>query len=483
MLPTSRAAADRRILIVDDDLASARQLSQFLARPDRIIKMANRGTEALEWLVEGHFALAIARWRLADGMALDLAREIQTKRLPVTMIVTVAPELKIDVTAAEELGVYDLFLEPFDAADCERVVAEVLDDRELDSRTARAAPRVSGMNSADRLVGESAAINALRQAIERLIADPVHVLLTGEPGVGKRHFARMLHQLDSDRLGPCAVIPCEGIPAEMLEADLFGRIGPTAVGARSGRLDQCRDGTIVLESIDALPIETQRKLLRFLKTGSLERPGSVEAIESNVRIVAIARGRLEIAVRNGRFLPPLLELLSAARIEIPPLRDRPEDIRPLIEHGIDRAAAAGVPRRAFSHAATDCLLRHSWPENTRELLNLVERLAICTRDDEVQVSDLPIPLRELDSTWSSELGLPLMAEIDLRRPLRELLESLVERTERLYLRRQLERCRGRIGATAGASGLSRRSMSDKVKRYGIDKARFKRSASRPDTAT
>jgi len=462
---------DRRILIVDDSELTCRQLSQVLSGEGRRIKVVTDGTEALERIVDGNFSLVLTDLRM-DGHGidgLDLIREIRQRDLPVTVIVMTGFASIDTAVKAMQLGAYDYLIKPIDPDQLKVQVEKALEDRQLldEIQEARASHRQRfGFHN---LLGTGPRMREVFERIERIASSNCTVLITGETGSGKELVAQALHHADATRSGPLVAVNCAALPEPLLESELFGHEKGAFTGAdrrRQGRFELAEGGTLLLDEIGDLPLGVQAKLLRVLQDGTFERVGGTETLRVNTRILASTNLDLEAAVAAGRFREDLYYRLNVVTIALPPLRERIEDLPLLLEHFQKRLEERGYPRRDFARDTIAKLSGYDWPGNVRELEHLVEQMIITAPEEVIKPEHLPAYVR-------SNREAPLDLGFDARRPLHEITKELTERIEGAYLRRVLEKHRGRIDRCAAHSGLSRRSISEKLRAYGIDKADYK----------
>jgi two-component system NtrC family response regulator len=460
---------DRRILVVDDSELVCQQLSQLLALPDRQIKVAHDGTTALEWLVERNFALVLTDLCLPGINGLDLIREIRQRDLPVTVIVMTGYASVDSAVTAMKLGAYDYLPKPIDSVRLEVLVGQALEDRKLLDEVGALRQNLHERYSFHNLLGKSPRMREVFSRVARVSPSSCTVLLTGETGTGKELVAQAIHYTDPTREGPLVAVNCAALPEPLLESEFFGHERGSFTGAdrqTKGRFEQAKGGTLLLDEIGELPLGMQAKLLRVLQDGTFERVGGSEVISADCRVIASTNLNLAAAVAAGRFREDLYYRLNVVTIELPPLRERVDDIPLLVDHFIRRLRDRKLPEKSVSRETLSRLARYDWPGNVRELEHVIEQVVVTTHGPVIEPENLP---PQIVSTREE----PFSLEFDLQRPLQEITDELTERVERAYLGRVLERYRGRIDRCAAHCGLSRRSISEKLRRYRIDKSAFK----------
>ncbi len=461
---------DRRILVVDDSELTCQQISNLLARDDRRIKVVHDGSTALEWLVEGNFSLVLTDLQLPGIGGLDLIREIRAKNLPIPAIVMTGYASIATAVEAMQLGAYDYLTKPLDPVRLEVLVDQALKDRTLQDEVAALRRGLHRKFSFHNLFGRSARMREVFARVARVAPSACTVLITGETGTGKELVAQAIHDADpARRSGPMIAVNCAALPEQLLESELFGHEKGAFTGAdrvKKGRFELARGGTLFLDEVGEIPLGMQAKLLRVLQEGRFERVGGSESIEANARVVAATNVDLPSAVAEGKFREDLLYRLNVVTIDLPPLRERPEDIPVLVSHFLKRLEERRYPAKTFARETFARLARYEWPGNVRELEHLVEQLLLTSPRAQIAPEDLPA---HLVATREE----PFSLDFDLLRPLQEITSELTERVERAYLLRVLEKYRGRIDRISEHCGLSRRSISEKLRRYRIDKADFK----------
>jgi len=279
------------------------------------------------------------------------------------------------------------------------------------------------------------------------------VLITGESGTGKDHLARLVHELSARRDAPYLKIDCASLPQELVESELFGHERGAFTGAverKLGRLELAADGTIVLDEVAALAPGIQAKLLRVLEERTFERLGGTETLRIAARLIALTNANLAQAVAAGRFREDLYFRLNVLTITVPPLRDRPGDTLPLAEHLLARLAAVhGRADAALGDNARHVLAAYAWPGNVRELKNVIERALVFSKGATLEPEDFPESVRAADTGAGSRL-------------------RSLEDVEREAIRSTLEATRYKITKAAEILGISRKTLLDKRKKYGLD---------------
>ena len=463
-------AMDRRILVVDSSESTRETLTKRLTKPTWVVEAAEDATEALECLLDSNYSLVLIDLRLPGLSGLEFLVEIRKRDIPVTVIVTAASASVDAVVEAMRLGAYDFVEKPFDLERLDLLVENALAERSLQDEVQSLRTGRSERFAFDKLLGRSLRMREVFGRVARVASSNCSVLVTGETGTGKELVAQAIHYNDRTRRGPLVAVNCAAIPESLLESEFFGHEKGAFTSAerrRTGRFEQASGGTLLLDEVGSLPMAMQAKLLRVLQDGTFERVGGSETIRSEARILATTNESLGLAVAEGRFREDLYYRLNVVTIELPPLRDRIEDLPLLIEHFLERLQARGFPPRKLAPETLARLARHAWPGNVRELEHVIEQMAITSPEESILPTAIPpqIIVESLEDRFSLDF------DEDLHLP--DITEALTERVERAYLQQVLEKYRGRIDPAARHCGLSRRTISEKLKRYGIDKAEFK----------
>jgi DNA-binding NtrC family response regulator len=353
------------------------------------------------------------------------------------------------------------------------------------------ASRVGGDSEQSFRLDDFSAVSAPMQHLldlaRRVARADSTLLILGETGVGKEWLARSIHAEGPRSEGPFVAVNCAAVPESLLESELFGHERGAFTGSvrtRRGHFELAHRGTLFLDEVADLPVHLQAKLLRVLEDRKIQRLGAERPIAIDVRIMAATNRDLGAALAAEQFREDLYFRLSVVTLQVPPLRERREDIAPLAHGYLERfAQQLGRPGLAMREDVLQALECYGWPGNVRELINVIERAVLLCRGTEITCADLPAPLvaQQPDSDPEQALG-PLAGgpapDHWLDRPLKEVRREAIEAVESVYLRGLLERTDGRVGETARLAGIDPRSLFSKMRRYGLRKEEFRLSKGR-----
>jgi DNA-binding NtrC family response regulator len=464
------ASAMRRILIVEDNALAAKQLQQVLqSEPHLVVDTSADGRQALQSIEENNYSIVITDLRMPGFDGMQLIKEIRERGLPVTVIVTTGHGSIDEAVQAIRLGAYDFLTKPIDVENLRLVVDRALRERSLQDEVTQLRSQLQTRYSFHNILSKNPHMHAVFELINNVAQTNTTVLIEGETGTGKEQVARAIHLASHKRSGPLVAVNCAALPETLLESELFGHEKgsfTSAVGQRRGRFETADGGTIFLDEVGDVPATMQAKLLRVLQERRFERVGGSESIEVDVRVIAATNRSLQRLVKQGTFREDLYYRLNVVKIDLPPLRERPEDIPLLATHFAQKYSAPNSAAKQISPRTMEALLNYRWPGNIRELENAIERASVTSREDVIQLENLP---PEIVAPAAPRLPF----NIDLERPLPELLREAVADLEQQYIRKALKKSRGNVGRCARICGLSRRSISAKISEYKLDKAVFK----------
>jgi DNA-binding NtrC family response regulator len=448
-----------RILLVEDKDSLRAMLEEMLRAEGLDVRGVASGSQAVESLRSGEpVDLVLTDWRLpgADGLAvLDAARALDAT-LPV-IVMTAFGSIETAVDAMKR-GAEDFITKPVDPDLLRLLVSRAIERRARQREFLLF--QENHTHAMPAIIGGSAAIRSVQEEAQRVAATDATVLLEGESGTGKELFALAIHELSPRRSRPFVAINCAAIPETLLESELFGHERGAFTGAlarRLGKFELAEGGTVFLDEIGELSPVTQGKLLRVLQERSFHRVGGTIPIQVDVRILAASNRPLDRMVSQGQFREDLYYRVRVFPISIPPLRDRPEDVDPLVNWFLSHLPQElGRKEIRIAPAARETLRAYSWPGNVRELRNCLERAIILSDGGVIEERSL-------------RLG-PDVPESPAE-PATENLEEVRERgartAERLWLARALERARGDRTAAATELGLTRRRFEAKLKEHAL----------------
>jgi DNA-binding NtrC family response regulator len=452
----------KHLLLVDDEAALREAIAERLADHGFIVEQAASGEDAVARLADFAFDIIITDLRLpgVDGRAvLDAALE----RYPdiIAIIITGFGTVKDAVDAIKQ-GAADFITKPFQFDALLHVLRSALEQRRLRSENAYLRSQLEERYRIDGLVGRSGAMRNLFQLLETVAGTSSTVLITGETGTGKELAARAIHHNSSRRSSRFVAINCSAIPETLLEAELFGHVRGAftgAVGARQGRLEQAHKGTLFLDEVATMSPALQAKLLRVLQEREFERVGDSHTVKIDVRIIAATHSELSKMVADGSFREDLYYRLNVIPVQLPPLRERREDIPLLVQHFLQKLGSDYVPPRTvtMSQEAMRRLMAYSWPGNVRQLENVVERaLTFSQGRAQIEIADLGPEVEALPNTGDGRDELFPDEGIDL--------ERYMEGIELTLIKRSLERTQGNKVRAARLLNLKRTTLIEKLKR-------------------
>jgi two-component system response regulator HydG len=391
--------ARHRIMIVDDNLEMARTLAEGLAERGYDAVPVGSGREAQDRLASARFDAVVTDLRMPDVdgfQILTTSRDLDPER-PV-IVMTAYGAIDSAVQSIRQ-GAYHYLTKPFKQDELAIFLGRALADVKVRHEAAALRQELRARFSTDSIVGQSAAIEALRDRIMRVADAAAPVLVLGETGAGKGLIARALHADSRRAAGPFVSVNCAALPEQLLESELFGHVRGAftgAVGDRAGLFAEAHGGTLFLDEIAEMAPALQAKLLHVLESARVRPVGASKDREVDVRIVAATHRNLAQRVRDGTFREDLMYRLDVVSLTVPPLRDRPGDIRALVEHFLAGARARNPqsPLRRISQAAFDRLERYRWPGNVRELAHVVEKMVLFAEGEAARAEDVPEAVRE-----------------------------------------------------------------------------------------
>lgn len=472
-----------KILIIEDNESLAESLQRVLQVEGYAVETQAAADTGLNLAKGGSFDVVVTDLQLPGGRpqdsraGLDLIQQLHAAKPRLPIILMTAHHTTETAIEATKLGAYDYLLKPFDPAELLELVAKAAASSRLVSDEVEVGPVTS---SKDAIIGQGRAMQNVYKDIGRFAAKPVTVLIQGETGTGKELVARALYQ-HSDRANqPFIVVNCVAIPETLLESELFGHEQGAFTGAtarRIGRFEQAHHGTVFLDEIGDMSVGTQAKLLRVLQEITIQRVGGKDTIPVDVRVIGATHRNLEQAIREKQFREDLFYRLNVAVIQLPPLRDRREDIPGLVRYFLQRyGQELGTPNAAISNDAMQYLQQQPWPGNVRELENVVRKAMLLARGYTINPEIVRTALTQsrpprpaADQTLSSYVA-DLLARAS-RGELEGVHGAVVEAAERELYAQAIHLAHGNQAKAAKWLGVSRPTMREKLLQHGLHPGR------------
>jgi len=404
--------SEERVLVVEDEPDQRQLVASILRGAGYFVAEAGSLEEARRELDRAPFDVVVADGKLPDGNGIELLDDGPDGGAdggPAFVLVTAYGTIAHAVEAVR-LGADDYLSKPFERQTLLLAIEKALRSHRLEHENRRLVEALAERDRLVGLVGSAATMQRLFRQVEKLASTSATVLVTGESGTGKELAARALHTLSPRAAGPFVAVNCAAVPEGLLEAEFFGVEKGAFTGAdrtRAGQFEAAGGGTLFLDEIGELPLALQPKLLRTLQEGTFTRVGSTEERRADVRLIAATHRELAGEAAAGRFRQDLYYRLAVVPIEMPPLRDRREDIPLLVEHFKARAARRhGVRVAPFSKSLVKRLIDHPWPGNVRELGNAIERLVLLAEDGRASADDLPQEMSSPGAAGDGAFELP-----------------------------------------------------------------------------
>jgi nitrogen regulation protein NR(I) len=451
-----------RILIADDETNICKVLSATLQREGYEVDTARDGEDAIARLAQESFQVVVTDLKMpkADGMA--VLGWVQRNRPDVPVIIITAHGTVDNAVQALKKGAFDYITKPFEKQDLIAVIAKAVRSETLARSDVHAAQPESERY---RLIGETPAMKAIYEVIDKVADTPSTVLIEGESGTGKELIAAALHFNSARRSRPFIKINCAAIPRELMESELFGHEKGAftgAVNSKPGRFELADGGTLFLDEIAEIPVEMQVKLLRAIQESEFERVGGIQTIRVDVRLVVATNRDLQQEVAQGRFREELYYRLNVVPIRLPPLRERREDIPLLVDHFIAKFnARLNRSIDGISQNALNLLVNYRWPGNIRELENVIERALVFAEGPVLDVEDLPEGLVEKSTTA------PLVPQPGADASMKDIVKQATAELEKDLIIKALAETEGNVTQAARKLKISRKSLQNKMKEFGL----------------
>jgi two-component system nitrogen regulation response regulator NtrX len=446
------------LLVVDDEPQILQVVSGILQDEGFEVVTAPDGETALKLVAEDTPDLVLLDIALPGKDGLEVLQELKTRYATLPVVMISAYGSVENAVKATRLGAYDFIEKPPHADNILLTVRNALEMARLAEENRRLRLQTAPVRE---IVGKSEAIQRLREQVRMVAPTNASVLITGENGTGKELVARALHAFSHRSHKPFVEVNCAAIPEDLIESELFGHEKGAFTGAtsrRQGKFDLAHEGTLFLDEIGDMSLKTQAKILRILEEQRFERVGGGRPIQVDVRVVAATNKNLAEEIQRATFREDLYHRINVIPLQVPPLRERREDIPLLAVHFLQELARENdAPPKTFTPQALEALASLPWPGNVRELKNFIWRLAILTPGPQIDLPDL-----HLESQPETESG-----DLDQLLKMPDFREARAH-FEKEYLRRQLEECGGSVSLLAEKIGLERSHLYRKLKSYCLE---------------
>jgi two-component system response regulator HydG len=448
-----------KILVVDDEAPHRQMLEVVLGGEGYEIHQAGDGQEAINLVEERYYDLILMDNRMTEVDGIEALKKIKEISPGIPVIIMTAYASVSTAVDALKSGAYDYLTKPLDIDELKILIDKALRHRQLEQENKYLKERLGDRFDFSSIIGRSPAMRDLFDTIALVAPSEATALIVGESGTGKELIANSIHHNSSRKERPFIKVNCAALPETLLESELFGHEKGAFTGAiarKQGRFQLAHRGSILLDEIGEMAPSTQAKILRVLQEREFEPLGGSQTVKVDTRVIAATNKNLEEEIQQGRFREDLYYRLNVVTLEVPPLRERREDISLLADFFLKQYAQKNRRLvKGFTPRAMDLLMRHAWPGNVRELENVVERAVIMGRSDMISELELPDAVRALEAKDGEDV-------IDLipGRSLKEMEREMIIRT--------LEEAGGNRTRTAEILGISRRTLQLKLKEYGIN---------------
>jgi two-component system NtrC family response regulator len=446
------------ILIIDDEKPQRDILTGYLKKKGYKILSAASGEEGIKYVKGNLVDIVFSDYKMPDKTGMEVLQEIKKINPEISFVMITAFGTVENAVKALQMGADDYISKPVDLEELDLLINRIIEHKCLVSENEMLKSQLIEKYRFSSLVSESPKMEEILNLAGRVAESKATVLITGESGTGKEVLAKAIHFLSPRKDKPFIAVNIPALPENLIESELFGHEKGSFTGAdklRKGRFELADKGTIFLDEVGDIPLSTQVKLLRVLQEQQIERIGSTESINIDVRIIAATNQSLEVKISEGSFREDLFYRLNIVSIKIPPLRERKEDILPLLQFFIDKYSKKNNKENIeISKEAVDLLLKYNYPGNVRELENIVERAIVLSRKNLITVNDLPLNVKGFVQENSTNI-------------FSETLVEQVEALEKKLIYDALKKSSGNQTQAGKILGISERNLRYKLKKYGI----------------
>ena len=445
-----------RVLIIDDEETILDSCTQVLEKAGYTVKGARDGEEGLNAFNTETYHVVLLDLKLPGSNGIEVLRHIKTENPETPVIIMTGYASVESAVEAMKLGAFDYMAKPFSPKELRVNIGKALNNRKVLLENLYLRKELEAKSEFDLVIGKSEAMQAVLDMVKRVSPSESTVLITGDSGTGKEMLAREIHKHSLRREGPFVVVDCGALVETLFESELFGHTRGSFTGAyetKHGRFEVAHGGTIFLDEISNISLNIQAKLLRAIQEKEVTRVGSSKPIKIDVRIIAATHENLAEAVKEGKFREDLFYRLSVVPIQLPPLRDRKEDIPLLIDHFLRKYNKRSKKNiEGIDPKAVKPLMEYNWPGNIRELENTIERAVVLVRNDKIGLEDLIYHGIGASSTILEPIGGKYKS---------------LDQIEEEYIRIVFFSQHGNKSQTARILGIDRKTLLSKLKRYNI----------------
>lgn len=452
---------DYSILIVDDEDAQRSILKGYLEKKGYKIYSASSGTEGIKTVQNNLIDIVLSDLKMPDKTGLEVLEEVKKINPEISFVILTAYGTIEDAVKAMRLGAFDYISKPVDLDELDLMIERIIEHKNLKSEIQILKNQLKEKFKIDSFISHSAKMDEVLSVAARAADSKATILITGESGTGKEVLAKSIHYVSPRKEKPFIAVNIPALPETLLESELFGHEKGAFTGAdkaKKGRFELADGGTIFLDEIGDIPINLQVKLLRVLQEHQIEKVGSSKNINIDVRIIAATHQNLEGKIKDGSFREDLYYRLNIVSLHIPPLRERREDILPLIDYFIEKYAKENNRNKlTLSKEAVDLLIKYNFPGNVRELENIIERAIVLCRSEAITLNDLPNVVKG----FKVEKEIPQIETGSLI--------DQVEELEKKLIFDALSSANGNQSQAGRMLGLTERNLRYKMQKYGIKK--------------
>jgi len=439
------------ILIVDDEDSQRTLLAGYLKKKGFAVTTAASGREAIEKNRTEGFDLAILDLKMPDIDGIETMVKMKEVDPQTFFLILTGYGTVESAVHAMKIGAYDYLSKPVNLDELELLIERIRSDQTVHAELETLREEIAEQFKTESFVAESKAMTEVLHLMSRIAKSDATVLISGESGTGKEIVARLIHQASARKQQRFVPISCAALPETLLESELFGYERGAFTGAdkrKLGKFELAHRGTLFLDEIGDVPLSTQVKLLRVLQEFSFERLGSTTPIEVDVRLISATNQDLKKKIQEGTFREDLFYRINVITMHLPALRERKEDIKPLVEHFIEKLSQRSTRKiRGVSKAALDKLVRYDWPGNIRELENIIERAMVLCRGEIIDVKDVPLEAQPAARSSGERL----------------------QDVEKQHITTVLGKAGWNLSKAAERLGIHRNTLRAKIKEYGITK--------------